>query len=265
MQPSEAIADSVARADLLSETARTTLFAYYDNYRRAGEAGGQYYLATTARTYDEILDYLDSSPDTRLLDVGIGCGSEAIAFSHRCAHVTGIDIHDRRLACAQERLERLYPGQIGRLAIEKAGILEFDREPFDAIWINQAFHHLEPRADVMRRLTALLKPGGRLFFGEANALNPLLQASLFRQRGFKTLVTRTGPDGRTIAYGNERVLSMNRLIRHCAEHGLSVVSRRYFRCLPNKQAFAAAERILNGLRLPPFVWTHYNLVVEKTP
>ena len=71
--------------------------------------------------------------------------------------------------------------------------------------MEQAFHHVEPRARVYETIAALLKPEGRVVISEANGWNPLLQLVLFRRRGFRTVIERTTETGERFLYGNERI------------------------------------------------------------
>ena len=133
------------------------------------------------------------------------------------------------------------------------------------IWMEQAFHHLEPRAKVLKQIAKLLRPGGRVVFSEANALNPLLQLQLLRARGFKMFYTVETGRGKVI-YGNERVLSRGSLKRLLRGVGIEHVSSRYYRLFPARAMFeplfGLERRIPSSFWLAP-IFTHYNLVGRK--
>ena len=105
--------------------------------------------------------------------------------------------------------------------------------------MEQAFHHLEPRAKVLKQIAKLLRAGGRVVFSEANALNPLLQLQLLRVRGFKMFYTVETDRGKMI-YGNERVLSRGSLKRLLRGVGIEHVSSRYYRLFPARAHVRAA-------------------------
>lgn len=85
------------------------------------------------------------------------------------------------------------------LTILTRSVLDLETgDGFNIVWMQQTFHHLEPREAMVAHITRLLAPGGRLVVSEANGLNPLLQAQLFRLRGFRTIGTIPGPDGAPI-------------------------------------------------------------------
>jgi SAM-dependent methyltransferase len=132
------------------------------------------------------------------------------------------------------------------------------------IWLEQAFHHLEPRDEVVRRIAKLLRPGGHVVFSEANAFNPLLQLQGLLMRGLKTRVTVETELG-MVSWGHERILSRGALKRLLRRVGIVQVSSRYYRLFPSWPVFEsmfALERRMSSFWLPP-VFTHYNLVGRK--
>jgi len=136
------------------------------------------------------------------------------------------------------------------------------------IWLEQAFHHLEPREVVTEKIADLLKPGGHVVFQESNALNPFIQALLFRHRGFKTII-HSNRGGKRYSYGNERILSARSLARSMAKVGVDKKSVRYFRCFPANRFFDrlfGIEKFMVALQASGIVapiFTHYNLVAQR--
>jgi 2-polyprenyl-3-methyl-5-hydroxy-6-metoxy-1,4-benzoquinol methylase len=180
--------------------------------------------------------------------------------------VLGLDINAPRLEVANARRDWVQANVAPKLRVEfqKRSVLEVDHEPFDVIWMEQALHHLEPRAEVMEKLASLLKPGGYLVASEANALNPIMQIKLFVERGFDTIGTTVDSEGKTHLYGNERILTVSGLRRAAEQVGIRSVAHRYFRCFPARdwaQRVAWVESICP--QWLPFVFTHYNFVGVK--
>ena len=170
----------------------------------------------------------------------------------------------------QTTTERLHVLQsvIGRTldcSVQTAPLLTFeDAQGFDLIWLEQAFHHLEPRAEVVARIVSLLRPGGRVVLSEANALNPLLQLQLLRIRGLRMTVEVQSEHGRVV-WGNERVLSRTVLARWFRRHGVREESSGYYRVFPSHPLFEplfGLERRLTHACLAP-LYTHYNFVGRK--
>jgi SAM-dependent methyltransferase len=181
--------------------------------------------------------------------------------------VTGIDVFRHCVDVATERLDVLQraTGRKLRCSLVTAQLTEFDDESgFDLIWLEQAFHHLEPREEVVRRIAKLLRPGGHVVFSEANALNPLLQLQGLRMRGLKTCVTVETELGE-VSWGHERILSRGALKRLLGRVGIVQVSSRYYRLFPSWSIFEsmfALERRMSTYLLAP-LFTHYNLVGRK--
>ena len=87
------------------------------------------------------------------------------------------------------------------------------------VWLEEAFHHLEPRSRVGGCIAALVSVGGRMVVAETNALNPFVQLRLLRARGLPKVRIFTDDRGRTHEYGVERVTSARRLARLFEEVG----------------------------------------------
>lgn len=206
-------------------------------------------------------------PGLRVLEIGVGSGSEFLWWGMCGAKVTGIDVFPNCVATTLERLEVLQrlTGRVLDCSAKAVSITEFqDAEGFDLIWMEQAFHHLEPRAEVVEKIASLLRPGGRIVLSEANALNPFLQFQLFRIRGFKTIVnsaTERGP----MVWGDERILWRGALARWFRQVGIDQESARYYRIFPSGAAFERLfwlERGISSQWLAP-LFSHYNFVGRK--
>jgi 2-polyprenyl-3-methyl-5-hydroxy-6-metoxy-1,4-benzoquinol methylase len=248
----------------LSEPDQGVLLNYYQSYvRHFGPYLRYHYCNQTV----ELLDKLNRSPDANVLEVGCGCGTESLFMALQGAHVLGLDVRHDRLAVASSRLQLLK--RLGRddlaCRFEARSVFDITAESqFDIIWMEQAFHHIEPRRDALGHFARLLKPGGSIVISEANGWNPVLQLSLLRKRGFNTIASYTDSQGQQHVYGNERIttpVSLRRLLR---EAGLEASSLRYFRLFPN---WRIADRLLNLERFMPSLlkpaFTHFNLVARK--
>jgi 2-polyprenyl-3-methyl-5-hydroxy-6-metoxy-1,4-benzoquinol methylase len=180
--------------------------------------------------------------------------------------VKGIDVLDDLLRVGRKRKEVLEQrlGRALQCEFERRSVLALGREEYDVIWMEQAFHHLEPRAEVLLKLTSALRTGGALVMSETNGWNPAIQAWLFRARGFRTVIEMNGAP-----WGNERILTAATLSRLLGAHRVARRSVRHFRIFPNKPwadaifaRFGAFDE-LDRLLLRP-LYTHYNYVGIKT-
>jgi ubiquinone/menaquinone biosynthesis C-methylase UbiE len=103
-------------------------------------------------------------PHHRVLDVGCGTGTLAVAIKRRYASVdvTGIDPDPKALARARRKAERA--GVAVRLDCGFADALPYETATFDRVFSSMMFHHL-PRDDKPKALAEwrrVLRPGGRL-------------------------------------------------------------------------------------------------------
>ncbi|HEY7727214.1 MAG TPA: class I SAM-dependent methyltransferase [Candidatus Eisenbacteria bacterium] len=156
----------------------------------------------------------------RVLEVGCGIGSNCLWAAVNGGSLTGIEVRGWDVEIASRR-QRHLEAVLGRrldCRFLRANALDFgDRDGYDLVFLQEAFHHLEPRGAAVSRLASLVGPGGRLVLQETNAWNPLIQARLLRRRGFRTVVARREPTtGQAYTYGNERIITpwaLDRLFR----------------------------------------------------
>jgi SAM-dependent methyltransferase len=235
--------------------------AYYISYlNRFGAYARRHYADQTR----EIVGKLRASRAPRLLEVGGGCGTEALWFALTGARVLAIDVNEERLAVARARQTIVEEAVGGKLDLEfrLASLFALEEsDAFDLVWMEQAFHHVEPREALYPTVSRLLREGGHVVISESNGWNPLLQLSLLRKRGFRTVVDRVTANGERIRYGNERITVPSALARGFSRFGVERQSVRYFRVLPNiaaAEALAPVEKAVPEFLVPAF--THYNYV-----
>ncbi len=237
---------------------------YYGSYVRRFPARVRRHYADQTR---ELMQALGERPGARVLEVGCGCGTESLWMALHGARVHGVDIREDRLDVARARRDLLSEALGLELpcTFERRSVLELDLEPVDIIWMENTFHHLEPRAQVVRRLADLLRPGGRVIVAEVNALNLPLQLSFLRQRGLKTIDVHVDAEGRPHPYGVERITTARNLARLFARAGVRRLSTRHFRLLPNHRLFdpLAPLEALAGRRLLRPLATTYTYVGER--
>ena len=250
----------------LDGEAAKTFANYYSSYTRS-------FSPRMRRLYTrqicEAERVLERAPTASILEVGCGLGTESLWLALKGGDVQAVDVRQDRIDAAKAR-QRVLETEIGHpltCAFSCGSFLKLeDEESFDLIWMEQAFHHLEPRQDVVKRTARLLKPGGYLVISEANALNPLLQLELFIRRGVPRVTTHQGPDGTCHAYGVERITSAIVLARTFERVGIRRISVCHYRMFPNSlvfDRFAGIEEILARNALAPLL-THFNYVGQKT-
>lgn len=100
-------------------------------------------------------DFLSLSRQSRVLEIGTGCGYQAAVLADLADHVYSIEAVPELAATASDRLERLgYTNISVRAGDGRKGWP--DRAPFDAIIVTAAAERIPPA------LIEQLKPGGRM-------------------------------------------------------------------------------------------------------
>lgn len=249
--------------DLLPEKQQAVFDNYYKSYKNNY---GAYIMSHYANQTIEVMDKIHQKREISLLEVGAGCGTEALWFALNGATVKSIDLNSKRLEVARERKKILEDktNKKLRLQFEHKSIFEMgDDEKFDLIWMEQAFHHVEPRNKIYGLISNLLKPKGVIIISEANAFNPFLQLQLIKKRGFKTIKYVEDKNNKII-YGDERI-TIPQVISHCfSKVGIQEESVRFFRVFPNIRihpTILSLEEKTPKWFLP--IFTHYNYVGKK--
>jgi len=118
----------------------------------------------TGADYEKILDRIDPQPNCRLMDVGAGTGTFAIAAASRCSEVYAVDISQAMLDVAAAKARDAGANNIKFL---RGGFLTYRHagEPVDAIVSQLALHHLPDmwKQIALARLAGMLKSGGVLY------------------------------------------------------------------------------------------------------
>ncbi len=112
----------------------------------------------------------------RILDVGCGDGKFLWALSRDRWDATGVDTHSATLSLVRARIPSL------RLVEGDLYSGELTEGTFDVLTLWHVFEHLANPAAVLRRIFALLRPGGWLFISLPRFDS--LQASIFRRHWY---------------------------------------------------------------------------------
>jgi len=216
---------------------------------------------------EDALSIISEINNPRVLEIGCGLGSESLFMSMKGASVLGIDINSERLNTATARkkiIEKALGKKLG-CEFKNLSVLDLNEEQkYDLIWMEQAFHHLEPREEVVKKISQLLKPEGTVIISEANAWNPLIQIQLLMRRGFKTIKYYTDSDGKKYVYGNERIVMPIVLSKKFKKYNVENIDVKYFRLFPNKKFFDKLFKLEK--HMPGIVtcfFTHYNYIGKK--
>lgn len=115
-----------------------------------------------------LTDCARMQPDDRILDVCTGTGDIAIEFARRgCSgKIIGIDISDRMLRIAQQKIEKLKLQR--KITLQKGDGLKlpFENETFDIVTIGFGLRNLIDYKSGISEMARVLKSGGRLLILE---------------------------------------------------------------------------------------------------
>ena len=124
------------------------------------------FFAQVAAARDElepfIADYADfaSTRGRRVLEIGVGVGSDFIRFVRAGAVATGVDLTEHAIALVRRRLE--LEGLSADLQQADAEHLPFPDGSFDVVYSWGVLHHTPDSDRAIAEAQRVLKPGGRL-------------------------------------------------------------------------------------------------------
>jgi trans-aconitate methyltransferase len=119
----------------------------------------------------DLVELLDSRPGETILDLGCGTGELAARIATTGARVWALDADPAMVAAARERLGP------DRVLLADGHDLRLP-EPVDAVFSNAALHWMSRPAQVIARVRAVLRPGGRFVaeMGGAGNIDAILGA-----------------------------------------------------------------------------------------
>ena len=141
-------------------------------------------------TYGEgVLEDLAAAPGERVLDLGCGTGELTARIAGLGAEVLGLDSDGDMIRRARERHPGLRFEQADGHSFERAG-----ERLFDAVFSNAALHWMLRPAEVIARVRAVLRPGGR-FVAEAGGAGNVtrVERALHQARAEAGLPPRPSP------------------------------------------------------------------------
>jgi ubiquinone/menaquinone biosynthesis C-methylase UbiE len=112
-----------------------------------------------------ILAFADfpSAKGKKVLEIGVGAGSDFSQWVQNGAEATGIDLTEAAIQLTKEHLQfRNLPLATGTLQVADAEHLSFPNNSFDIVYSWGVLHHTPETAQALRECFRVLAPGGML-------------------------------------------------------------------------------------------------------
>lgn len=177
-----------------------------------------------------ILELKRSRTQTRILDGGCGCGSEALLMSLFGRDVTGIDLVPYRVEFAQSRIPyyQSLSNDILKVHFINSNIFDFleSAENFDIIWLMESISHIHPAEKFIELSFKRLNQNGLLIISDSNAMNPVSWYRSFKIRGALRWYTyreeKQTRKGRAVEVAEERIFSSRGLKKNLTQAGFTI-------------------------------------------
>lgn len=166
----------------------------------------------------------------RVLDIGCGGGILSDSMARKGADVTGIDLSTKALRVAQLHALEAGTQNVSYREISAEALAQEQPAGFDVVTCMEMLEHVPDPASVVRACSALVKPGGWVFFSTINR-NP--KSFLFAIVGAEYLL-RMLPKG-THEYA--KMIRPSELAAHCRAAGLSLEQTRGMEYNPLTQRY----------------------------
>ncbi|QHE77090.1 bifunctional 2-polyprenyl-6-hydroxyphenol methylase/3-demethylubiquinol 3-O-methyltransferase UbiG [Hydrogenophaga sp. PBL-H3] len=114
------------------------------------------------------IDGMASLAGKRVLDIGCGGGILSDAMARKGARVTGIDLSVKALRVAQLHALEAGTANVDYLEISAEAMALQEPGSFDVVTCMEMLEHVPDPSSVVRACSALVKPGGWVFFSTLN-------------------------------------------------------------------------------------------------
>ena len=128
------------------------------------EPGTPEFFAQVERTRYELEPFIEDFADfrrwrdRRVLEVGVGLGSDSVRFVRAGAVATGVDLTEASVALVKRRLE--LEQAVADVRVADAESLPFASKSFDLVYSWGVLHHTPDTAKAVAEIKRVLRPGG---------------------------------------------------------------------------------------------------------
>lgn len=133
---------------------------------------GQTSWVTTEES-NQIPHLLNLAPHSSVFELGCGSGRYALQLASQCGcRVLGVDMNESGIRTARRLAEAAQMESTCRFEqCDASKPLPYPDEDFDAAFSNDVLCHIPSREHILRELSRVLGPGGRLVFSDALIIN----------------------------------------------------------------------------------------------
>lgn len=123
---------------------------------------------------DLMIRQMPLRPGQRMLDVGCGTGQPAVRLSLATGgSVVGITVNQMQVERAAARAEAAGVGERVQFEYVNAMELPYADAAFDAVWAFESLFHMPDRAQVLREMARVVRPGGHFAIADVVEEVPL--------------------------------------------------------------------------------------------
>jgi 2-polyprenyl-6-hydroxyphenyl methylase / 3-demethylubiquinone-9 3-methyltransferase len=166
----------------------------------------------------------------RAVDVGCGGGILADSMARKGADVLGIDLSSKALRVAQLHAMEAQTSNVHYRETSAEGLAGESPEQFDVVTCMEMLEHVPDPASVVRACSAMVKPGGWVFF---STLNRNTKSFLFAILGAEYVLNLL-PRG-THEYA--KMIRPSELAQYCRQSSLNLVQTRGMEYNPLTQRY----------------------------
>ena len=180
------------------------------------------------------IDGMSALSGKTVLDVGCGGGILSDSMARKGATVTGIDLSTKALKVAQLHALEANTRGVTYREISAEAIAVEQPASFDVVTCMEMLEHVPDPASVVRACSALVKPGGWVFF---STLNRNAQSFLFAIVGAEYLLNLL-PKG---THEFAKMIRPSELAAYCREAGLELAHTKGMEYNPLTQHYWLSE------------------------
>jgi len=125
----------------------------------------EYWKEVTDKRYNTYYSYLPKVAEfyihnkEKVLEIGVGVGTDCLQYAKGGAIVTGIDLTDNAITTVKKRFEQ--NKLTGEFKVDDAENLSFDDNTFDLVYCFGVLHHTPDTKKCLKEIRRVLKPNGK--------------------------------------------------------------------------------------------------------